>query len=253
MSFSVSRTGFTFTGTRWVISSPWWAIALLFTGSLIFASLGMWQLNRFFERSHYLAHLQQQGSLPALALAEFSSNLEAVEGRMLRGMVHPLPGHTLFLDNALYQGRPGYRVYQVAEIDPSRPWVLLDRGWVPLEGGRELLPVLPDLPETVIVTGLVIKPMYNHLVSAVSGREEIIWPIRVQSLDIPWISEQLDHSFTPWVLDIDRRDPLAFTKNAHTPWLTPLRHQVYALQWLSFLLISWGFWGRFSVRLKEST
>ncbi len=244
---------FTFHAGRYQVRSPWWALTLVLLMTLLFGSLATWQISRYFERTALLHAFEERMTLPPIAIQQLDTDWESQLGQPLKQVVAPQRPYTVLLDNQMYQGAAGYRVFNAVKIDDHLPWLWVDRGWIPLENGREQIPMIPDLPQTVELTGLVDKPMYNRLVSFVTDFEQVRWPLRIQTMDIEWLSNQIGVPFYPWVLLVDEKSQITFKHTTHTPWLTPMRHQVYALQWLSFILLTWGFWGRFTIRKKESS
>ena len=232
--------------------SPWWALILVLVLSCIFLSLSLWQLKRYFWQSEQLTFLQQQHTLPPIHFNAHPDVTLADYGRKITGELHSQAPYTILLDNQIYQGGVGYRVLSAFELEPNTPWVWVDRGWIPMGNSRAILPRLAALPEKTTLTGLVDKALYNHLVSKASDVEEVTWPLRIQTMDIPWLSTQVEHDFHPWVIVLQASDPLSFTQSSHAPWLTPMRHQVYALQWLSFMIIAFSFWFRFTIRKRPS-
>jgi len=94
---------------------PWWGVLLAAAGCAAGIALGEWQSRRAEEK-------RAAAGAPSL---------------VLRGEF--LPKDTVFLDNKLRRGRPGYEVVQPFRIAGDGA-VLVNRGWIAAGPSREQLP-----------------------------------------------------------------------------------------------------------------
>ena len=94
---------------------PWWGMLLAAAGCAAGIALGDWQLRRAEEK-------RATAGVPSL---------------VLRGEF--LPKYTVFLDNKLRRGRPGYEVVQPFRIAGDGA-VLVNRGWIAAGPSRAQLP-----------------------------------------------------------------------------------------------------------------
>jgi cytochrome oxidase assembly protein ShyY1 len=212
-----------------------WALALL--AIALFARLGFWQYGRMQEKQARLAEaaqvLQEKRTLslvsdharPTPAWVEQQGRLEA---------------DTLFLDNQLRDGRQGVRVYCL--LDVGRVWGgghrLVDFGWLPLPGDRELPDVAcPAGP--LHVRGLLLDPpstgvAMGEAMQSVGPRRWLMTRVDARAIgqatghDMLWSEVvRLDPAMKiGWVRDLD------ILPNT----LPPERHLGYAVQWWALAL-----------------
>ena len=114
----------------------WWLLALLVAAGL--AQVGRWQLGRMHEKQAMLAaasaaldHAHPQ----PLLLASDPTRAQGYDWAAGRGT---LVDATLWLDGQQRGGRVGVRMYCVLLPDDGAQAVLVDAGWWPLAGSREL-------------------------------------------------------------------------------------------------------------------
>jgi surfeit locus 1 family protein len=110
-----------------------WSIALAATGCLAGIALGNWQTDRAAQKR--------------AAGASF-------EEITLRGEFDPT--HTVFLDNKVYRGKPGYQVVQPLRTAGGKH-VLVNRGWLPAGASRDLLPAVRTPAGTIALSGLRLQ------------------------------------------------------------------------------------------------
>ncbi len=113
-----------------------WMLALVV--ACAFALLGRWQLQRMHEKQALLAQASQVRLRP--------QQLDVALGRRqplqwVSGEVELQPQQIL-LDNQMRDGRAGVRIYQPARSAGGQ-WLLLDLGWWPLPGDRQLPALVP--------------------------------------------------------------------------------------------------------------
>ncbi|CAM4170205.1 SURF1 family protein [Shewanella livingstonensis] len=231
-------------------------ITLVVFGLLV--KLGLWQLSRATFKQEWQSTLlvrQQQQALTyeaMLALVESSkqptqSEPEAalLTGYRLSISAKPINNSILLLDNQVYQGQVGYLAYQVFEITPEQPWILVELGFVAANKDRRILPLLEPL-ETSYYTlfGRVYQKQPNPFSDQLDAEQLIDKPIRFQNINTPALADMLGHSLISVVLQPENIPRY----NLPHPWvpipLSAQKHQGYALQWFTmagvFLgLMSW--------------
>ena len=223
-----------------------WILALAV--SVLFASLGRWQLARMHEKQAKLdAAAQALGNhVPQpLLLASDPKRASAYDWAAGTGSI---TGSTVWLDNQMRAGRPGVRMYCVLLPDDGVQAVLVDAGWWPLDG-RRTLPVFGcPLGHGVAVRGLLAPPPSSGLAQgaalAASGPQRWL----ATRLDLSAIARELRLStgIAPRVL---RLDPVRAKGDAGVMLapgerdldilpntITPDRHLGYAVQWFGLAL-----------------
>ena len=115
---------------RFSFRPRWWAVLLAAGGCAAGIALGNWQSGRAAEKR-------------ALAAAQAPVTL--------RGSFDAR--YTVFADNKLYRGRPGYHVVQPLRLAEGKH-VLVNRGWVAAGASRAQLPEVRTPAGEVELTGV---------------------------------------------------------------------------------------------------
>ena len=223
-----------------------WLLAVVAIAA--FASAGRWQLGRMHEKEAMLAAAAKaldQAQAQPLLLASDPGRAAAYDWALGQGRI---ANTTVWLDNQQREGRTGVRMYCVLFPDEGVQPVLVDAGWWPL-GGRRELPVFGcPAGATQSVRGLLAPPPSTGIAHgealAPSGAERWL----AARLDLPAVARALGLStgLAPRVLRLDpkrrgddagvmlapgERD-LAILANT----LTPERHLGYAVQWFGLAI-----------------
>tara|TARA_R110000787_G_scaffold140652_7_gene254209 strand:+ start:194 stop:949 length:756 start_codon:yes stop_codon:yes gene_type:complete len=217
-------------------------------------ALGFWQLERAEEKAGLEARWsvrQSEAPVPLSALA--SSDPEQLAYRRVSLHGRFLPAHYLLLDNRIHQGRFGNEVIGLLALADSDQVVLVNRGWVPSDPARLVLPEVPEPDGAVTLTGhIYVSPGKPYLL----GEQQLTppWPVRVQAVDpetlAPLVAMVTDAALYPHPVRIDSGQPGALTVAWQLVNASPQKHQGYALQWFTmaavlaffFLLRSSNLW-----------
>lgn len=222
---------------------------LLATVAMVaFASAGRWQLGRMHEKEAMLAAAAkalEPGKPQPLLLASDPGRAAAYDWALGQGRI---ANTTLWLDNQQREGRSGVRMYCVLFPDEGVQPVLVDAGWWPLDGRRELPVFGCPAGATQSVRGLLAPPPSTGIAhgDALAPHGDERW--LAARLDLPSVARALELStgLAPRVLRLDpkrqgddagvmlapgERD-LAILANT----LTPERHLGYAVQWFGLAI-----------------
>lgn len=200
-------------------------------------ALGNWQLQRAAQKETLLQQWSAQAALPPLEVGpDELPILRAGRAAGRRLVVHGRwdARRQILLDNQVFHGEAGYRLFTPLRIAESRA-VLVDRGW--LAGGprRDLAPAVLPVGGEALLTGVAAPPpapgpLAQQVVDASLGGGLL----RVQQIDVGDLSQRLGLDLEPWTLRLDPAEPGGPLREAPLPRFTPERHRAYALQW--FLL-----------------
>ena len=139
--------------------------------------------------------------------------------------------HTVYLDNKLRHGRPGYEVVTPLRLDGA--YVLVNRGWVEAGRTRAVLPRVPAPAGEVRVEGLGLArlPHALELGEAAPGKVR-------QNVDLPALEKETGLRFQPIV--IEQHSPAAdgLTREWPRPDAGIEKHESYALQWYSLAALA---------------
>lgn len=224
-----------------------WGWTLALATIVVFVSLGQWQLDRMHEKQARLDAaadaLKPQFPQPLL-LASDPERAHAYDWALGSGV---LANATLWLDNQVQDGRPGLRMYCVLLPDDGVQAQLLDTGWWPLDGTRDL-PVFGCPVGVQQVRGLLAPPPSSGLQhgDAMTASGPHRWlATRIDQIVIAR-ALKLSAGIAPRVLRLDParkkgdagvmlvpgvRD-LVILPNT----LTPARHLGYAVQWFGLAI-----------------
>lgn len=220
-----------------------WLLAL--AAIVAFTSLGRWQLARMHEKQAKLdaaAHALDRGTPQPLLLASDPKRVNAYDWAIGGGSIVDA---TVWLDNQMRAGKPGVRMYCVLLPDDGVQALLVDAGWWPLDGKRELPVFGCPLGRMVVVRGLLAPPPSTGLAHgdalAASGPHRWL----AARLELAAIARELRLStgLAPRVLRLDPERAKADAGVMLAPGerdldilpntLTPERHLGYAVQWFA--------------------
>jgi surfeit locus 1 family protein len=224
-----------------------WTLALAVAG--LCAALGLWQLQRMHAKQDLLqasARVLEERRVQPLAVAAEPARARDYDWAGGAGRFAALPA--VLLDNQNREGRAGVRAYRVFQPEPAGATPLLvDLGWLPLAGDRQL-PAVPA-PAATDVLGLLAPPPSAGLVApAIAAQDD--GTLLLVALDPVAVAAALGlPALAPRVLRLDPDLPMGYARDlallANT--LPPERHLGYAVQWFALaaavlaiaLLLTW--------------
>jgi surfeit locus 1 family protein len=237
------------------VSRVLFVIITLVVFSLL-VKLGLWQLSRATFKQEWQSTLLQRQQQQAVTYEEMlaivklsaASTSSQPETKLLTGYrlsisAKPINNMMLLLDNQVYQGQVGYLAYQIFEITPEQPWILVELGFVPANKDRRILPELTPLKTNYYtLVGRVYQKQPNPLSDRLDAEQltDTHAPVRFQNINIPALTDMLGHTLTPVVLQPDN------VPNYHLPqpWipipLSAQKHHGYALQWFTMAAVFLG-------------
>jgi surfeit locus 1 family protein len=214
------------------------ALLVLFAGAL--AGLGVWQLRRADESraiaGRFAAALDEPplGRAPeALADEQRFHRLE-VPGRYA-------PDRQFLLDNRVHDGVAGYEVLTPFALADDGGTLLVNRGWVPADPDRRVLPDVRVGSEPRVVRGRMERLPRPGLRLGASQPAAQEGPVAV--VVFPTAAELATLAREPlldYELLLEPDEPAGYVRDWRAPGLAPERHLAYAGQWFVFALCSLG-------------
>lgn len=216
----------------------------------ILLSLGFWQLARSEQKREYLQTQEQLLQQDALVIdSNTPDDLASLKFRPVSVAGEYDVEHQFLLDNQHVQGKVGYFVLTPLKLTNNRV-VLVNRGWVPLNVNRKILPDIAFKSKQVSLSGRVNS--FPSVGLQLSGAEVPTpgWPAVVQVVQ-PNILEPLLHAdVLSFQIELDPQAENGYLRSWTIPVvISPEKHIAYAVQWfgLAFTLTVLAFW---SIRKK---
>jgi surfeit locus 1 family protein len=223
------------------IRLPWLLFSLLVFVALV--KLGLWQLQRADEKYQRLARIEQLKKHEALSLPQViklaqqnPSNLaESINDLPVKITAEFNPNYIFLLDNQTNKNALGYRVFQLIKADNN--YLLVNLGWLLGSINRQQLPTFTPINGKHSFFGNIRKIEMGVLLQA-QEFNNVQWPLRVQQIELDKFSALIGEKLLPFVVYLDKNEPLGFIKNWHPIVMPAKKHQAYAFQWFS-LAFAW--------------
>lgn len=201
----------------------------------VLLGLGYWQLDRAAQKQAMQAEFTASYNKPALVLNDFQARDEAAQLRWRPVIISGrYTGTAYFLDNQVYRGEPGYRVYAPLKLAGSDDVVLVERNWRPLGDGRQQLPEI-DLPQgdmhlqgRVVPTPATGIMLGEHRIQQLAEQR-----YRVQRIKPVELANHSGRNLLPYVVRLDKARHAGDDRRAALNGFGSERHLGYAFQWFA--------------------
>ena len=213
---------------------------------ILLVSLGFWQLGRADEKRSFLKKKQQAQTKEVVELESVLDNgLETYRYRQIALTGVYDSQHQFLLDNQMLKGKVGYFVLTPFIIDKTNNSVLVNRGWLPLNKDRR---ILPDIAISTLPQHLTGKLNQFPSVGILLKDAEIPttdWPSVVQVVNTQVLSKKLAYSLLPFQIELDPTMAGGYSREwKEIKIMPPEQHIAYAVQWfgLAFTLTLLFLW-----------
>lgn len=201
-------------------------------------TLSGWQWRRSGEK-RALLHLQEQvvGAETISLSSRIEDDAEKLRYRKAQAVGHYDTAHQFLIDNQISGGKPGYFVLTPLLLQGEAKAVLINRGWVPLNQNRAVLPELSVATAQIAITGRINK--FPSVGVKLAGAEipTDTWPSVVQVVDSDILAKKLGYPLFRFQVELDENVPDGFKREWQTSVLmSPEQHIAYAIQWLALAL-----------------
>ncbi len=215
----------------------WLPIVFMVAMLSLLLQLGSWQLNRaslkqqlrddFSGREHgtvvrFVNHSDEQ-----LELLQYASM--SVTGRFVGS-------HRILLDNRMNGSELGYHALGVLQLSQQQRFVLVNLGWVSMNGTRDVLPKI-ELPTGEVSFPVRIKNITRNVFTLggldIRGDGMVLMPV----LDKPQLEEWLNLELSTAMVLVDPAATFGYVRQwqAHLG-ISPSKHVGYAVQWFALAL-----------------
>jgi surfeit locus 1 family protein len=211
-------------------------IGLTFLLVFIFSNLGLWQYHRAQQKRLLIqAYAERPFEKALTSSALFKADQDArFFSVKLKG--HFDNQHQIFLDNKTLEGQVGYEIYTPFLIEGSQQAILIDRGWVPANRDRQILPSIQPVTEALTLKGVVNLPPSYFSLGSISENPANYFPLRVQYINVKELTPRLGLTLSPYIVWLDPADSHGFKRQWKVTLMGPEKHVMYAVQWFAFAL-----------------
>ena len=225
---------------RAALQSPrWWFVTIVALATMaLTALLGVWQLDRAQQKDNLHNAQLAQSFLSPLTNAAFEPPADAVAGlhRQVSLQGEWLSEHTVYLQNRMQNGKPGFWVLTPLRLSPTAV-VLVQRGWAPRDRvSSDALPAIETPRGVVSVRGRWAPEPSRMVELGNSGSPSPGSPPRAsalrQNLDVNLWAAEVGLSITATVLQTG-----AASEGLARDWAPTLsgadKNRGYAFQWFA--------------------
>jgi surfeit locus 1 family protein len=195
--------------------------------------LGYWQLLRADEKQEIVNQYQTNRQQPSLTDAQMLDNGQDYQYRQAAIQGEADNERVIILDNRVKYGRPGYEVLQAITISGSAKKLLINRGWVPADLNRSILPVIPSLTGNIQLRGYLYRTLKGGYRLDDGVRNLAQGPSRVGWITVERAEQLFGESFYPYQLRLDSDSVGALETGWPTVSIYPEKHTAYAVQWFA--------------------
>ena len=205
-------------------------IPTLFTipALIVLVALALWQTYRMEWKQDLIDRLTARSAGPAVALenrayAEIEDEFRLVH---LEGEFHHQ--HEFYLMNRSLNGNPGVNILTPFQPKGQPNWILVNRGWAPLEKRMPATRKTGQIEGQIKLTGLLRFPKGQGWFIPDNDSERNFWFF----IDMDKIGQELDKTLPPYyIMSADNNVPGGFPIGSQWRIDLPNNHLQYALTW----------------------
>lgn len=211
---------------------------------VVFAKLGLWQLDRATEKVVMLdARTVAQTRAPLDSLEDGFTAEDLYRQVKLTGSFDL--SKQFLLDNRLHNRQPGYEVltpfYPQSGNGVAQTVIMVNRGWVAGNADRTVKPILVNsaalMQESTELAGLLVTPSKGITLGDAIDETDQQWPKILQYPDYETIAKKLDRIEVINAVIISSPNQAGnYTYNWQPVAHGPEKHYGYAFQWFAMLL-----------------
>jgi surfeit locus 1 family protein len=213
----------------------------------LLCALGIWQLGRAEEKRTFLKQ-QEQGSASSEIIqlsTSIEDNVDSLRYKKVQVTGNYDQTHQFLIDNQISAGKAGYFVLTPFILQGEAKAVLVNRGWVPLNQDRSVLPEVQVKEEQTVVRGRINRFPSVGLKLAGAEIPTEGWPSVLQVVDSEVLAKKLAYSLFSFQIELDIDQSEGFKREWQaTTIMLPEQHTAYAIQWfaLAFTLTLLFIW-----------
>ncbi len=201
-------------------------------------ALGVWQLERSAQKQAFLKLQERALTTETLHLsAAVGNDTKALRYRLVEVTGRYDDTHQFLIDNQISDGKAGYFVLTPFVLTGETKAVLVNRGWIPLNQDRSVLPDLRINNAQTTLTGRINN--FPSVGIKLAGAEIPTqgWPSIVQVVDSNLLAEKLGYSLFQFQVELAKELPNGFKREWRASTIMqPEQHMAYAIQWFALAL-----------------
>lgn len=219
---------------RW--RKPTWQILIATIAGIFFlSSLGVWQLLRGEEKKQIQFEIESRKNSEPQAFSFPITDPASLRFQRIRIQGRFISNKQFVLDNRYLDHQVGFNILTPFELSNSDNVVLVDRGWLPLTGSRDVLPNVEVDENLRTLVGAVYVP-YGKAFSLGAIDSSITWPRLIQYIDFSELSTRLGQELQPLTLRMEAGQADAYKAQWVMLASSPNRNWGYAAQWFAMAL-----------------
>ena len=217
---------------RW--RKPTWQVLLATIAGMFFlSSMGVWQLMRGEDKKQIQLEMEARKNSQPQAFNFPIEDPASLRFQRIRVQGSFISSQQFVLDNRFLDHQVGFNVFTPFKLHNNDKVVLVDRGWIPLKGSREVLPNIEVGEDLRTLVGAVYVP-YGKAFSLGDIDDSTSWPRLIQFLDYKLLSARLGKELMPLSLRMEEGQADAFkAKWKLYEASSPKRNYGYAFQWFA--------------------
>ena len=221
---------------------------------ILLISLGFWQLGRADEKR--LLIKQQQSRLNTILElnGQTEDNSQLLRYRQIVASGYYETDKQFLIDNQIVGGKAGYFVMTPFILQGSTKAVLVNRGWLPANPDRNILPDITVDGEQITLQGRVNT--FPSVGIKLEGAEIPTegWPSVVQLVESNVLAKKLGKDLFSFQVELAPESAAGYTRNwQENSFMPPEKHIAYATQWfgLAITLTVLFFWYSSTKRVDD--
>ncbi len=221
---------------------------------VVLLNLGNWQLKRAEEKKILLQQQQIQASKRLNLQLATQDNAQLLRYRPMTARGEYDEAHQFLLDNQIVKGKAGYFVFTPFKLQGSKKAVLVNRGWLPANPDRNILPPLDMHKSLTFISGRINNFPSVGIKLADAEIPSATWPALVQVINPQILAKKLGYPLFSFQVELDKNNAEGYGRDwLENSLMLPEQHVAYAMQWfgLAITLSLLFFWQSIKKRTDD--
>jgi len=197
-------------------------------------SLGLWQIERASEKEAFKAVIDSRIQEPVRSLNKSRDQLQAHSQANAKGKF--ISEDQFLLDNIIHHGKPGYYIISPFKIADTKAIILVNRGWIPQNSDRNILPEIPLPLEKNSIEGVLAMPRSKPVILGSIDQPISETPPLWYYMDTKVFEQENKYKVLPLVLRLKPSKESSLIRQWPKFEAKSGMHIGYAIQWFVFAL-----------------